>query len=224
MASSSEKVIQLRQLLAERFGTSALPSEAPFSTGLVALDEIGLLQGAITEIVSSSAAPGGSLLLYGLLHALAQKGERVALIDGAAVFQPQNLAQPDLQRLLWSRCRNVKQALQAVDLAVRDGNFSVVILLLMLNPKDELRRIPATIWHRLHMLAEKSAVALLAFTPFAQVGCARLRIAVEGSFPLGDLHIARSELLPALHLSVERRRLGRQERYEDESVCRSVCA
>ena len=222
MASTSEKVTQLRQLLAERFGTSALSSEAVFTSGLSALDEIGLPKGAITEIVSPSVAPGGGLLLYGLLHASAQKGERVVLLDGKGSFQPKGLPQGDLQRLLWMRCYSAKEALQAVDLVARDGNFPLIVLLLTLNPSSELRRIPSTAWHRLQMLVEKSAAALLVFTPFPQVGCARLRLSVGGDFPLGNLHRCRSELLPALRLNVERRRVER--RCHDEEIRRPVCA
>jgi hypothetical protein len=222
MAPTSEKVLQLRSLLAERFGSSEFPSEIAYITGLPVLDEVGLSQGAITEIVSSADAPGGSLLLYGLLHAVAQRGERTALIDGASAFQPKNLPQSDLQRLLWSRCRSAKEALQAVDLAVRDGNFPLVLLLLTLNSTTELRRLPSTAWHRLQMLAEKSATALLVFTPFPQVGCARLRLAAKGDFPLAKLHVCRSELIPTLRLEVERRRLER--RCRDEALRRPLCA
>jgi hypothetical protein len=224
MASTSEKVLQLRALLAERFGSAELPSENAFTTGLPVLDEVGFSQGAVTEIVSSVEAPGGALLLYGLVHAVAQRGERTALIDGASAFQPKNLPQGDLQRLLWSRCCNAKEALQAVDLAVRDGNFPLVILLLTLNSPSELRRLPGTAWHRLQMLAEKTATALLVFTPFPQVGCARLRLVARGDFPLAKLHVCRSELFPAFRLEVERRRTGQEGRSSDEALPRSVCA
>ena len=96
------------------------------------------------------------------------------------------------------RCREAWEAIKAADLAVRDGNVPLVILLLTLNPAGELRRIPATAWHRLQMLAEKSAVTLLVFTPQAQIGCARLRLSVGGAFPLERLHVCRSELIAGL--------------------------
>ena len=75
MSASSAKIIELRQLLSERFGVGAPLEEQAHGTGLTVLDEIGLPRGAMTEIVASPAAgPGGSLLLYGLLHASAAKG------------------------------------------------------------------------------------------------------------------------------------------------------
>jgi hypothetical protein len=221
MSPASEKVIQLRQLLSERFGQASPPADELYSTGLTALDEVGVPRGALTEIVSTMASgPGGGLLLYGLLHAALQKGERVVLIDGRDAFAPKGLPQSELRRLLWVRCQEGWEAIKAADLAIRDGNAPLVILLLTLNPAGELRRIPATAWHRLQMLAEKSAVTVTAFTPFAQIGCARLRVSVGGAFPLAGLHGPRAELLPALSLQVERRKTGRN----DEEIRRAACA
>ena len=83
MSSVTPKVLQLRQLLAERFGQPDLAAKATLVTSLAALDEIGLPQAALTEIVSSPEdGPGGGLLLYSLLHALLHQGERVVLVDG----------------------------------------------------------------------------------------------------------------------------------------------
>jgi hypothetical protein len=221
MAATSDKVLQLRQLLADRFGRGLLPPEEVYCTGLRILDEVEIPRGAVTEVVCSG--PGGALLLYGLLHATLQK-ERVVLVDGKDSFAPKGLPPGDLNRLLWNRCRNAGEAIKAADLAVRDGNLPLVILLLTLNPPSELRKIPATGWHRLQMLAEKSAVTVLVFSPQAQVGCARLRVSVGGSFPLKKLHRCRSELLPSLNLQVERRRMNRERRCEDEEIRRSACA
>jgi hypothetical protein len=114
--------------------------------------------------------------------------------------------------------------MKAADLAVRDGNIPLVVLLLTLNPPAELRRIPATAWHRLQMLAEKSSVTLMVFTPQAQIGCARLRLSVSGTFPLEKLHECRRELLPTLEIQVARRRTGSGRKSEDEELRRTACA
>jgi hypothetical protein len=222
---SSDKLLRLRQLLAERFGQSDLPTEEVFSTGLLALDEIGIPRAALTEIISSmNSRPGGALLLYGLLHASIQKGERAVLIDGKDSFAPRGLPQADLRRLLWTRCHEAWEAIKAADLTIRDGNVPLVILLLTLNPPGELHCVPATAWHRLQMLAERSAATVVVFSPYAQVGCARLRLSVRGAFPLAKLHRSRAELFPALSLRVERRRMGRERRWEDEDLRRPACA
>ncbi len=225
MPTSSEKVVQLRQLLAERFGVAQLPVEETYPTGLPALDEIGVPRGALTEIVSQVASgPGGSLLLYGLLHTTIGQGERVILIDGKDAFAPKGLPRADRRRLLWMRCRDALEVFKVADLAIRDGNVPLVVILLTLNPSSELRHIPTTSWHRLQMLAEKSAVTSLVFSSQAQVGCARLRISVGGAFPLEKLHHSRARLLPSLNLQVERRRRSQERRWEDEELRRPVCA
>jgi hypothetical protein len=219
-ADVPNKILELRQLLAERFGPAAsLAEESAYATGFPAVDEIGIPRGALTEIVAEG--PGGSLLLYGLLHAVLGRGDRAILIDGRTGFGPKGLPQAELNRLLWVRCREAWQAVKAADLAVRDGNVPLVLVLLTLNPAGELRRIPATAWHRLQVLAEKSGAALLIFTPQAQIGCARLRVTAGGAFPLARLHVAREELVANLHVQVQRRRLGRRD---DEELRRAVCA
>jgi hypothetical protein len=207
MEATSTKVLQLKQLLAERFGRHEPPPEEIYECGFSALDDVSIPRACLTEVVSSpSAGPGGALLLVGLLRAAAQREERVIVVDGKDAFEPRSLPQEDMQRLLWTRCHHAKEALQAVDLAARDGNFPLIVFLLTLNPVSELKRIPGTAWHRLQMLVEKSASTLFVFTPFAQVGCARLRLSVGGDFPLTKVHRRRSDLFPALRLNVERRR------------------
>jgi hypothetical protein len=222
MPSASDKVFQLRELLAERFGENRVTRETTYFTGLPSLDDMGIPQGAVTEIVTpSSSGTGGMLLLYSLLHSLAQRQERVALVDGTRSFQPKALPQGDLQRLLWVRCRSAKEALQAVDLTARDGNFPLIIVLLTLHPLSELRRIPNSAWHRLQMLVEKSSSVLMVFTAFPQIGNARLRLSVGSDFPMRGLHRCRTDLITGLQLRVERRRI---ERRDDHAVRRSVCA
>jgi len=220
MPTSSEKVIQLRQLLVEKFGRCEPSADEIFATGVLLLDEAGIPRGGITEIVVSARHGAGMLLVCGLLHSLAKRNERVAVVDGKDSLHPCGLSQRDLQRVLWTRCSSARETMQAVDLLARDGNFPVVVVLLGLNPPWELRRLPGTTWHRLHMLAEKSATALIVFTSFPLVGCARLRLSAQADFPLGKLHILRSGLAARLTLQVERRR----ERNGDEAIRRAVCA
>jgi hypothetical protein len=222
MAASSEKILQLRQLLAERFGQGSMADETCCVTGFRALDEIGVPRGALSEMVASPATgSGGSLLLYGLLHAVLGRGERVILIDGKDSFAPTGLPQAELNRLVWVRCREAGQAIKAADLVVRDGNVPLVIVLLTINPVSELARVRPASWQRLQLLAEKSGVTLLILTPQAQIGCARLRISISGAFPLARLHIARDELTAGVAMQVERRRLG--GRFH-EDLRRAACA
>jgi multidrug efflux pump subunit AcrA (membrane-fusion protein) len=66
----------------------------------------------------------------------------------------------DLSRLLWVRCRQASEALQAADILLRDRNFPLVVLDLKLNPSTQLRRIPGTVWHRFGRLLEQQRTAL----------------------------------------------------------------
>jgi hypothetical protein len=203
--AANEKIIQLRRLLEERHGAAAVAGLSRLETGLEALDRLDLPNGGVTEIVSDPRQPGGALLLSGLLQAAAGK-HRLALIDGRDAFDPSTI--PTGLRLLWVRCQDALQAAKAADLIARDGNISLAVLLLTLNPSGELRRIHANIWHRLQTLTEKSGAALLAFTPSPQIGNAKVRLSVAGHFPLGAVEIARAELEPRLSLVVERRRIS----------------
>jgi hypothetical protein len=221
MPSSAEKVAQLRTLLAERFGSASSPKQAVCQTGLPALDALEIPVGALTEIVGMAAPHKGgglSLLLYALLRAWLAK-ERAVLVDGRNAFAPNGLRQEELNRLLWLRCKNASEAIKSADLIVRDGNLPLVILLLVFNPPSEMRRIPATAWHRLQMLAEKSGSTVLIFTQESQVQCAQLRLGVGGCFPLQKLH-----RMPAdFALKVQRRRLENTKGGFNEGPSRMVC-
>lgn len=206
--AAPEKILLLRRLLEEKHGSAALASSGSLDTGLESLDRFHLAKGSLTEVVADSRHPGGALLLAGLL-AKAVPRHRVALIDGRDAFDP--IGMPEGTAFLWIRCASAPQAVKAADLVVRDGNISLAIMLLTLNPASELRRIQANIWHRLQMLAEKSGTAFLVFTPSAQIGNARMRLSVSGHFPLGAIESTRNELEPRLALSVERRRYSLEE-------------
>jgi hypothetical protein len=196
------KIIALRRLLEEKHGPAAIWGGGCLQTGLEVLDRLRLPEGSLTEIVCEPRRPGGALLLASLLDAAT--GHRVALIDGKDAFDPATIS--PRARPLWVRCPDALQAARAADLVARDGNVSLTILLLTLNPARELRRLHANVWHRLQMLVEKNGTALLAFTPFAHLGAARMRLSVSGHFPLGGVEVFRPRLEPRLALAVERRR------------------
>ncbi|HEY8965848.1 MAG TPA: hypothetical protein VIM58_05360 [Candidatus Methylacidiphilales bacterium] len=205
---ASAKITALRQLLSEKGFSSGIPTpESAFTTGLSAVDEHEVPQRGITEIVGSpTEGTGGTLLLYGLVHAM--RDERVAIVDATDSFDPSSVSAADLPHLLWVRCSDSLQASKAADMVLRDGNVSLAILLLSLASPSELRRIHANVWHRLQVLSEQSAVPLLAFTPTPIVGNAKLRLNVHGQFPLRSVTRSRSALLPSMRLTVQKRRLN----------------
>jgi len=220
MPAAAEKIIYLRQLLAEK-GVSrpAAPLTDGFLTGLAPLDEHGVPQHGVTEVVAPpSEGPGGTLLLYGLIHAM--RGQRIALIDASDAFDPRSAVATDLLRLLWVRCADTLQAAKATDMVLREGSLTACVFLLTMAPAVALRCIHANVWHRLQVLSEQSGVPLIAFTPFAQIGNAKLRLSVSGHFPLSAITRSRTQLLPDLHLAVEKRRMN----HGGADVRRSACA
>jgi hypothetical protein len=201
-------VIQLRQLLAEKFPGLRMRAE-PFSaaprpchpSGLPQIDgplRGGLPQGALTEIVAP-AGTGGALLLSTLLQRALSQNLLAALIDGQDCFDvPGN----DLSRLLWVRCRSATEALKAADLLLRDGNLPLVLLDLAINPAVQLRKIPATTWYRLQRLAEQTSATTIIFTPRAMVSPAQARLTLHSHFSLDALERDPEALLPELQVEV----------------------
>src|ERR1700730_8401468 len=85
-------VVDLRNLLAERFPHAPASAEGRLITGLSFLDRTiggGLPKGAITELISPQVSAGSALLIHALIQSAS--GTAVALIDGRDSFDPQPL-------------------------------------------------------------------------------------------------------------------------------------
>ena len=187
---ASGKIVDLRELLAERFPSQRLTAPGRLQTGLAALDaatEGGLPKGAITELNSPDISAGSALLVYQLLHAGLRERYCVALIDGRDSFDPQPLGQARLRQLLWVRCRKAVDAVKAADLLLRDGNFPLVLLDLVLNPMEEMRKIPSASWYRLQRLVEPAPTAFLVLTRRSIISSAHWKLTLENSWQLADL-------------------------------------
>jgi hypothetical protein len=202
----SAQIIAFKDLLREKFREAQQVREhaAVAATGIAALDAAGMGGGMITEIVSAGA--GAGLLLLALAEARGEGVRRlVALVDGADAFDPRAVEAATLERLLWLRCcRDARKAVRVADLLLRDGNLPRVLLDLRFHASRDLRGIPANVWHRLRMLAERSEAALCVFTPSRIVPCARSRLVMEQRFSLDDLDAPREALLARLDGRVER--------------------
>jgi hypothetical protein len=94
--------------------------------------------------------------------------------------------------------------MRVTDLLLRDGNLPLVILDIQAHTPREVQSVPASSWHRLRVLAEKSGVALCAFTPCQTVPCARARLMLEQRFTLEALERPRRELVECLRARVVR--------------------
>ena len=186
----ARSIVDLRKLLAERFPQRSTPPTTVLPTGLAALDRIaggGLSKSAITEIISPQVSAGSALIVHALLRTARDAEQFIALIDGCGSFDPQSAATGCLPHLLWVRCRKAFEAIKAADLLLRDGNFPFVIVDLVLNAPDELRKIPQTSWYRLQRLVEATSTACLVISRQSMVSSAQLKIVLENRWTLADL-------------------------------------
>lgn len=209
--AANRKIIDLRQLLAERFPQTALPAADRLATGVSTIDEAiggGLPKNAITELSSPNPSAGSALLIYALLRNAQRAGYFLALVDGRDSFDPQSVGNAQLRNLLWLRCRKAIEAVQAADLLLRDGNFPLVILDLVLNP-EELRKIPQANWYRLQRLVEAAPVAFLVLTRASIISSAQLKLRLDNAWKLPDLEQEKG-LAGRLNIQVKRAQGGRQ--------------
>jgi hypothetical protein len=207
--AASNKVIDLRQLLAERFPQTFAPGTERFRTGIAAVDDLGgLPKNAITELSSPHLSAGSALLIHALLQNAHRSGFFLALVDGRDSFDPQPVGNAALRNLLWVRCTQAFAAVQAADLLLRDGNFPLVVLDLVLNAAEELRKIPQTNWYRLQRLVEAAPAAFLVLTRRSMISSAQLKLSLENVWRLSDLE--EQDLTARLKIQVNRVQAGRE--------------
>lgn len=213
-------IIELRQLLAERFPGMRLradeitPGTRPcWPTGLAPLDKAlrgGLGKGALTEVNAEQRGSGSTLLMTELIQRALRENKFVAVIDGQDSLDVTQLGR-DLSRLLWVRCRSTEEALKAADLLLRDGNLPLVLLDLVSNPAAQLRKIPATTWYRFQRLVEQTSAVCVVLTPRPMVAPAQARVTLHSRFSLKSLDRERQELVRELKTEIaEARRIGRE--------------
>lgn len=201
------KIIDLRNLLAERFPQTQLPARAVISTGLSCFDQAiggGLPKGAITEVISPQTSAGSASLIYALLQAAHRDRYFLALIDGRDSFDPQPLGNSLLRNLLWVRCTKALDTINAADLVLRDGNFPLVIVDLVLNAAEELK-IPQTNWYRLQRLVETAPTACLVLTRRNMISSAQLKIVLENLWTLETFE--QENVISQLRVRVQRSHL-----------------
>jgi hypothetical protein len=214
MAASS-KIIDLRNLLDQRFPHAPSPATLRLSTGLPEIDQAiwgGLPKSAITELSSAKVSAGSALLLCALLQTAQRDGYFLALVDGRDSFDPSasgGLRNSRLRNLLWVRCTRALEAIKAADLLLRDGNFPLVVLDLVLNASEELRQIPQTSWYRLQRLVEAVPTAFLVLTRRSMISSAQLKLSLENAWTLADLE--QDPLTSRLKVLVQRAQNGLQQ-------------
>jgi hypothetical protein len=216
---ASDKIINLRKLLANRFPHPPMPLGTHLVTGLTSFDQSiggGLPKGAITELISPRGSAGSASLLHALIHGAYRDKYFVALIDGRDSFDPCALANSILRQVLWMRCTKALEAVKAADLLLRDGNFPLVIVDLILNSLEELRKIPQTTWYRLQRLVELVPTACLVLTRYEMVSSAQLKLVLENSWNLETLE--KQEAISQLRVMVKRSHLKSEIRSQTSEV------
>jgi hypothetical protein len=208
----ARSIVDLRRLLAERFPHPFSPDKAVLQTGFSFLDQIaggGLPKSAITELITPKRRAGSASLIHGLLRSAQRDQHFVALIDGSDSFDPGSSDNSALRHLLWVRCRKAFDAIKAADLLLRDGNFPMVIVDLVLNSIEELRKIPQTSWYRLQRLVEAAPTACLIINRQSMVSSAQLKIVLENSWTLEALE--KENAISNLRFRIQRSHLNRLE-------------
>src|SRR6185369_14165055 len=72
-----------------------------------------------------------------------------------------NAAGIALDKLLWVRCQNIDQALQAMDLLIQAGGFGMVAVDLSDIPTRTVRQVPLNAWFRFRRAVEDTPTILL---------------------------------------------------------------
>jgi hypothetical protein len=205
----SDDLASLRRRLNERFGAatgggavSPRPALPALPTGIPVWDAAGgLPQGQLTEACGGAA--DGALLLESILTQSPQRMS--ALVDAVDSLEPADWPLVCMARLLWVRCRALKQALHATDLLLRDGNCQLLALNLQRLPARQLASIPASTWHRFHRLVELRPFALVVLSPHPLVEGAKMRLASSTFWDLSALDTPRRDLFGKLNVRVFKR-------------------
>jgi len=202
----SSRVAALRDLLQQKYPEAEVSPAGVLPTGVKELDEAngGLAQGVVTELVGPTSA--GTLFTEIMLGVLVRQGCFGALVEAGNSFHPGDADANALQRLLWVRCPSVMLAVKAADLLLRDGNLRVLLLDLQTAPERELRRVPASTWHRFQRLVETSGMALVILNSQPAIEAARVRIAIRQRWKLECMKRRRRQLLRQLSMQVFERR------------------
>jgi hypothetical protein len=207
----SAKIIQLRELLREKFpeahaAVRPSPAAEDPASGMPCLDATGVHRGSIVELVTDPHAAGTGLFLDDTLRKAATRHHHTALVDGKGSFDPQSAGCAVCQHLLWVRCRNADEAVRSADLLLRDGNLPFILVDLQFNPLRELRQIRDHTWYRLAQLTEAARALCCVCTPSRLIPSARLRLEIHARADLSTMNEERHELATRLQSRVLRQR------------------
>ena len=100
------------------------------------------------------------MLLAAMVDAAVRDGFFIGFIDAVNSFEPSDWADDHLRRILWMMCGAAAPAIRAADILLQVA-VPVVILDLQMSPAAQLRRIPASTWHRFQRVLEPTGTVFV---------------------------------------------------------------
>jgi RecA/RadA recombinase len=120
--------------LGSQLRRGALPEEAParFPTGIAGVDRLlggGFPRGQLSEI-AGAVCSGRTSVALALLARTTRAGELAAVVDGADAFDPASAeaAGARLERVLWVRARELREALRSSERLLEARGIDLVLL------------------------------------------------------------------------------------------------
>ncbi len=207
----ASNIVDLRKLLAERFGAAVRPRKAiapaAIPTGIPALDSVlegGWPKGGVSELVGHGIGSGVVQVLHAWIRQTAWEGQFLAVVDAGDSLDVDALEPQMLARILWVRARSADEALRAADLLLRDRNFPRVVVDLKPCPAKALGRISGSIWHRFRRLTEHHGTTAVVLTPFPLVSGAACRVQVSADPELDRIYSGPDAVLESLRFELVR--------------------
>ena len=177
---ADRRVAELLRELGPQLRLGGLPAEAlaRCPTGIPELDRLlggGFPRGRLTEIAGPGSC-GRTSLALALLSQATRAGEVVAVADGADAFDPASAqaAGVVLERVLWMRARQPREALRGAERLLEARGFAVVLLDLGAPGP----RVAAASWLRLAQAAAATSTALVVLS-LARAAGAAAELALE---------------------------------------------
>src|SRR5262245_19354304 len=174
------RLAELLRELGPRLRRGGVPDEAlaRCPTGLPELDRLlggGFPRGRLSEIAGPGSC-GRTSLALALLSEATRAGEVVAVADGADAFDPASAkaAGVVLERVLWMRARQPREALRGAERLLEARGFAVVLLDLGAPGP----RVAPTSWLRLAQAAAAGGSALVVLS-LARAAGAAAELALE---------------------------------------------
>ena len=214
MPSPPSTVAALRSLLAARFPERNRRSIGVVATGVLAIDRAlggGLPVGRLTELVSAAPSTGGQTVMAQLLRTTRTARQRIALIDAANGFVPDEVPSDALRHLVWVRAHNSPEAFAAADILARDGNYAVIVFDLRGLSERTLMKTPSGLWHRLRHAVESSPSAFLVQSTTPLVPAVTWRLVLNQPMPLRHRRTAKTDLANAMSVEVARGQIELEE-------------